>query len=159
MRNEIAPVFAAGIVDRRLHDLVILSAIAVGEDDETAFVMVGLVIVVGLARRDELQALLRCRLIEEANLARFVIARADEQIAPVMALSHPREKPGIGLLIDQLILIRRPAKEVKQHLLRPAMLVDARVIEAAPVGIPDGLAFHIGNLVRQVPCPFQGGES
>ena len=59
VRNEIAPVLAAGIVDGRFHDLVILGAIAVGEDDEAAFVVIRLIIVVRLAGRDKLRALLR----------------------------------------------------------------------------------------------------
>ena len=149
MGNEIAPVLAAGIVDGRFHDLVVLGAIAVGQDDEAAFVVIRLIIVVRLAGRDKLRAFLRRGQIEEADLARLVIARANEKIAPILALSHAREEACIGLLIDQLILIGLMANSVQQHLQRPAMLVDAGVIEAAPVGIPDGLSFHIGNFVRQ----------
>ena len=53
MRLDLAPMLAAGSLDRCFDDAVVLRAIRIGEDDQPVAMMLDRIVMLGLARADE----------------------------------------------------------------------------------------------------------
>jgi hypothetical protein len=79
-----------------------------------------------------------------------VIIDADHDPLITARAADTHEEAGVGLLIDEPVVFRAVAKRVVKNLGGPMARIDARVEEAAVVGIPDTAAARISDFIGQV---------
>ena len=95
VRDEIGPPGTAGIGDRRPHDLEILGAVGVGEDDEVIPVMLHIVLQPDL-RVSTSRGVARIGTVQKVDFGGFVIARLDENEGAGLGQAEFDENPESG---------------------------------------------------------------
>src|SRR4029450_5136432 len=103
VRLHLPPVLAAGTVNRRLDDAVVLRAVGVGQNDEAAVVMIDGIVVLRLACRYEGGGGRGIGGIDQADLCRLVIVHAEHEEAPILGRAQSQKETGIMLLMDEII--------------------------------------------------------
>ena len=150
VRHDLAPVGARRVGGRRGHDLEVLGAVGVGEDEELVAAFLDLVLQAGLARGDDLRLGRRVVRRQDAVFGRLVIVDDDEDPVVVARPADIHEHAGIGLLVDQPVRGRVRAETVVQELGRAVGGVEPGVEEAFAGRVPHAVAAGVGHRVGKV---------
>jgi len=103
VRLDLAPILAAGSGDRRLNDAAILRPIRIGEDDESAILMMDGVIVLRLPPGHKARRSRRVGGVDQAHLGGLLIMHAEQEEAPVLRRAEAKEVTRVILLMNDVV--------------------------------------------------------
>ena len=150
VRDDLAPVLPAGRGDGRFHDLEVLGAVGIGQDEEDVAALRHVVFDAPVALRDQLRRRQRFARRDEPDLGRLVVVDIDEDEVVEPAAADAHEESGVGLFIDQAVVLGRRADAVIKELRRAVVGVEPRVEEAFALGVEHAAATRVGHEVIEI---------
>ena len=144
MRLDLPPMLAPWRIGRSLDDAIILGAVGIRQDDQPPLMVIGRVIVLGLARRDEARRRARIGGIDQADLGRLMIVHAEQKEAAVLGRAEAEEISRVGLFVDDGVA-GLGADHMPQHAARAMFVIEPDVKQRAAVGRPFQRAVGVGD--------------
>jgi hypothetical protein len=144
VRLDLVPVLAAGTGSRCFDDAVVLRAIRVGKNDETALVMIDGIVVLRLTFRYQARRGRWIGGIDQADLCRLVIMNAKQEEAPILGRAQTQKETGIILRMDEII---GPvgANCVPQHTAWTVVFIKPNIEKRTAVGRPFERSIVVGD--------------
>jgi len=137
MRDQVAPVFASGVVERRMDDLEIFRIVRVRADEQTVAVRFDIVAEFRRSCGHQLRGLLDVLEVREPGFAGIVVAHGHDRIASRPAAPQMHEPAGIEILRHQFVRALIGAEPVPEDLRRPVVVVDPDIEKGAGIPGPD----------------------
>ena len=134
-RDDLAPVFAGGGLDRGL-DQPEVDRVVVGGDEEPVAVVLHCVLDLGAAGLHQPGRTFRLVRVDEPDLAGTVAAKVDHQKTAAAGAKEREEVEAVGLLEHHFVVIGRIAQPVAHHPERALGLVQGHVEEPLAVCAP-----------------------
>ena len=152
--HEFAPVCRGGSCEKRLADLEVFGALAVGHDDQPVAVgghgVFDAVFVAGLASSDEDRRARGVGRIDEMHLARLVVVDHDLDEAVGLGPADGDKEASVGFLVDLDVCVERCAERVAPDRLRAVVFIEADVEQRAAIGGPNDAAARVGDGIGKV---------
>ena len=115
VRHQLLPVGPYRIFHRRGHDLEVLGAVGIGEDEEDVAAFFQIILQADLARRHQRRLGQRLAGAEKPVFRCLMVVDADHDPVVGARAADIHEEAGIGLLVDQPIVLRTVAKCMEEH--------------------------------------------
>ena len=125
--DQVAPVVAAGGRQRGFHDLEVFRTVRIGENDQAVALMLDIIFVTVLARRDQLERASRLMGVDHVNLGGLVVVRRDQDEISALGLADTDEETRVFFFIDQDVILGRRADLVPEHSRGPVIFVEADI--------------------------------
>src|SRR5690606_22356970 len=149
------PVGSCRIARQRGHDLEILGAVGVGQNEEDVATLLQIVLKAGFTRRDDLGVAKGIVGTQQAVLRGFMVADADRDPSVRARARGAHEETGIGLGIDKPVVGRVVATRMVENLGWPVVGVETSVAEAGIICVPDTRSTCILYRIGQVGAALQ----